>query len=553
MGVEKFRGAGLDLLLLFFVCALISGWMYTRSWTAETRALRAQFVEAQIVSGAGLLPRAGMLSARRAGEPHLAREVLARAQVIDPNAWDAIERLLFFAVVGGGAGGAVLYPFVRGLRRGGGRADKHIRGAQIVPSWRLRARLMFERGRDRLLNRSSAKKPITIAGVALTHHLESVHVIAAGATGVGKSQLIMSMLDAIRERGEKAIITDVGGNLMAALAQKSDRLLNLLDARSVKWSPQAEIREPQDTRSIANSLIPPGEGAAAEWRGYSQTLLSVLLRKLGPNATNADLFRLLAAAGIDELAALAAGTTAARAFENGAERARAGVLFTIGMLSEALEYLPPEAGAGSFSIRKWVEDENEKSWLWLPYEERHAPLLRQVIGAWCDIAISAVLSLRANPNRRVWLVMDELDSAGEVGQFKNALTKGRKYGLCSIVGVQSVSQMRENYGPNTAETILGNLRNLICFNCPDPKTAEYMSERLGNAELARDEESKSEHGSSVSTRRQVQPIVLAGEIQNLRDLSCYLNLAGDYPVTKIRIPYRARPERIKPFILRGKA
>lgn len=551
-GVEKFRGAGLDLLLLFLGCALGISWMYTRAWSPETRFFRAQFVEAQIVSGGGLLLRAGLLFTRRAGETTRAVDVLSRARILDPEAGDAIERLLFFAVVGGCVGGAVLYPFVRGLRRGK-RDDKHLRGARIVPAWRLRARLEYER-----LTRlsSTAVEPVRIGALPVPRELEPFHFLIGGGTGTGKSQLILSFLDAIRARKERAIITDIGCNLMSVAAARGDRLLNPFDSRSARWSPFSELRESADARALANAIIQPKSGEAGEWRGYAQTFFSVILKKLKallPQATNADLCRYLASATVEELAALAEGTTAARAFAPGAERARDSVLFTLGLLSEAFEYLDPDADSESFSIRKWVDDETKPGWLWIPYAENRAKLMQPFLAAWVDVAVTAALSLRPDRERRIWLVMDEMASLGCIPALEAAVTKGRKFGLVVVGGVQDVAQVRANYHRESAQTILGNLRNLVSFNVADPESAKYMSERLGDEEIVREEESRGKGGSTVSTRRSQHQIVLPSELQNLPSLTAYVNLAGDYPVSKIRTPYRARPERIKPFIPRGEA
>lgn len=544
---EKFRGAGGDLLILCLVCILFTGWLYTRTWPVEVRILRAQFAEAQVVSGGGLLPRAGLLFTRRAGEPHLAREVLARARVIDPEAGDAIERLLFFAAVGGGIGAAILYPFVRGLGRKG-RDDKHLRGARLVPAWRLRGRLEFERFT------SSSIKPVRIGGLSVPRSIETLHFLLAGVTGAGKSQLVLSILDVIRARGERAIVTDIGGDLMSSAAQSGDHILNPFDSRSVSWSPFSELREPADARAFASAYIQSKTGEAGEWRGFAQTVFSVILRKVLvtiPTPTNADLYHYLATASAEQLATLAQGTTAARAFAPGAERARDSVLFTLGLLAEAFEYLDHEAGAGSFSIRNWVE--RGAGHLWIPYAENRAQLMQPFLAAWVDTAVTAALSLPPDPRRRIWLVMDEMDSLGCVSALEAAVTKGRKFGLVVIGGVQDVAQVRKHYQRDSAQTIFSNLRNLICFNITDPESAKYMSERLGAAEIVREEESKGERGSTVSTHRSQHQIVMPGELQNLKNLTAFVNLAGDYPVAKVKLRYRARPKRIKPFIPRGGA
>ena len=138
--------------------------------------------------------------------------------------------------------------------------------------------------------------------------------------------------------------------------------------------------------------------------------------------------------------------------------------------------------------------------------------------------------------------MDECDSLGQLGQLEAALAKGRKHGLCVIAGLQNIAQARKNYGRDSAQTILSNLRNLICFNTADPETAGYMSNRLGDAEFLRAEESKGDRGSSVSERRAPGQIVIKGEIENLPNLTGFLNLAGIIRSRKIRIPYRARDQ-----------
>lgn len=470
----------------------------------------------------------------------------------DPEVWSAATRTIWFSpFVGvlGAASAALLFNIRRGS--GGGRSkDKLLRGGRIVPAWRLRARLEYER----LVARTSTT-PVRIGDLPVPRGLETLHFLVGGETGTGKSQLILSILNAIRERGERAIVTDIGGDLMSVSAARGDRLLNPFDSRSVKWSPHAELREPADARSLAEALIQPKEGEAGEWRGYAQTMLSVILKRqkaMLPNPTNADLFHALATASAEELAVLAQGTTAARAFEPGADSAKAGTLFTLGMLSEAFEYLNQDAGAESFSIRRWIENINERGWLWIPYAENRAKLMQPFLATWVDVAVTAALSLSPDRERRIWLVMDELASLGCIPALEAAVTKGRKFGLVVIAGAQNaLPQLRKYYGHESAETILGNLRNIVSFNVDGAGGGRYMSERFGSAEIERTEESRGERGTTVSTRHDSNhQIVHRGELQTIKNLTAFVKLAGDYPVTKIKLRYRAWATRVKPFIPR---
>ena len=75
-----------------------------------------------------------------------------------------------------------------------------------------------------------------------------------------------------------------------------------------------------------------------------------------------------------------------------------------------------------------------KGWLWLSYREDQAAALQPLLAAWIGEAVNAMLSLPADRVRRRWLMLDEVASLGRVQSLIDALTKGRKYGLCSILG-----------------------------------------------------------------------------------------------------------------------
>ncbi len=468
-----------------------------------------------------------------------------------PEIWRAATRVIYLSPLFGLVGAVVLTALFT-LHGGLARKDKHLRGARIVPWWRLRVRLEFERLRERVRGRAAAKmKPVRIGNLPIPRALETLHFIVAGSTGVGKSQQFHAFLDDIRSRGERAIVADNGQELITSHVAKGDSLLNPLDVRSRAWSPFAEIRSPSDAVRIAQSMIPVGEGEHGEWHQYSQALIaSVLVRLLARGeATNERLLHYLTIAKSEEIEILVEGLPAQTLFDVGAAKMLAGVRGIIGSYLPAYGYLKPNVGMDGFSISRWVMND-DKSCLWLPYRDKDSAALRPLLSTWIAEAVSAVLSLRPDPDRRIWLLLDETASLGRVAGLESALTKGRKYGLCAVIGIQSVSQLREIYGREGATTLLSCARSAVTFATDDPDTADYMSRRIGEQEVQREEQSRGDHGSTVSTRRDRSRIVLPSEVENLPNLTAFLNLAGDYPAAKIRIPYRARAERIKPFIPR---
>jgi hypothetical protein len=351
---------------------------------------------------------------------------------------------------------------------------------------------------------------LRIGGVALPRELESLHLLINGATGAGKSQTIHGTLSTLRARGDAAIITDIGSEALRGFGRADDWIMNPLDARSVAWSPFAEMDGPADAERLAKSMIPDHEGIEREWFVYSQALVAAALKRLWERggATNESLLHALTLASPAELKALVQGLPAQALFHEGAEKMLASVRGIIGSYFAPYSYLAPEAGPKSWSIRRYVRD--GQGWLWLSYREDQAAALRPLLAAWIGEAVNAKLSLRAERVRRHWLLLDEVASLGRVQGLSDALTKGRKYGLCAIIGLQSVAQLRDAYGTDGAQTLL----------------------------------------SCLSQQHQVERLVLASQIQGLPNRVGYLRLAGQDSVRCVYIPLIQRTARMEAFVPR---
>ncbi len=391
---------------------------------------------------------------------------------------------------------------------------------------------------------------LRIGGVAWPRELESLHLLISGATGAGKSQTIYGTLGTLRARGDAAIITDIGSEALRGFGRTDDLLLNPLDARSVAWSPFAEMDGPADAERLAKSMIPDHEGIEREWFVYSQALVAAALKRLWERgaATNESLLHALTLASPTELKTLVQGLPAQALFHEGAEKMLASVRGIIGSYFAPYSYLPKEAGPKSWSIRRTVRE--GQGWLWLSYREDQAAALRPLLAAWIGEAVNAKLSLPADRVRRHWLLLDEVASLGRVQGLSDALTKGRKYGLCAIVGLQSVSQLRDAYGADGAQTLLSCLSSQLILRANDPETAEYASRHLGDAEVLRESISQGQH-RTITQQHQVERLVLASQIQGLPNREGYLRLAGQDSVRRVSIPLIQRKPSIEAFVPRG--
>ena len=444
--------------------------------------------------------------------------------------------------------------FVRRLvPRGRRPGRRHLRGpkpARSVLSARAEEALAALRSwRPRYLLRPRLR----VGHVRLAPGLEPYHLLVTGSPGSGKSSVIEGLLHTLRRRGDRAIVFDLGGETWAAFARGGDRLLNPLDARSAAWSPFAEMRNGHDAARLARALVPAGHGEGQEWHHYAQTLLTAVLERLWTRGerTNGRLLDLLLRAPDGDLRTLTAGTSAARFFAPGAERMAASVRAILGSYLPALGTLNPQSGGGAFGCGSWVQAGEGSGWLFLTVRDDTFALLRPLVSSWIDLLIGEALAQRPDPGRRLWFILDEFDSLGAIPSLLDALTKGRKYGLSLVAGLQSVAQLERRYGHDGARVILACFATKVFLRSSDVATAEYASRQLGERECLVTEISRGRGGRSRARRLQRESLVLAGEIAGLADRRGWIQRPGPVRPARVRVrpPRRAATE--EPFLPRA--
>lgn len=408
--------------------------------------------------------------------------------------------------------------------------------------------------------KGEATDQLKIGNVEIPIEVEPLHFLIAGTTGTGKSQAINRFLRILRERGDKVLVVDSGGGAMARLFRPGDTLLNPLDARTAKWSPFSELTSVFDCDRLAQSMIPAEDGGKdRQWQLYSQGLVTAVLQRLfeagGSDATNERFSHMLTVAPSAEIQQMVQGLPASTLFSGmtggkGEGGMLASVKGIIGAYLPAYRHLNPSTGADGFSIRKWVQSE-DKNWLWIPYRDDQLSSLKPLIACWLGEAVNSTLSLRPSAERRLWIFTDELASLGMIASLSDGLTKGRKYGLRVVAGLQSVSQLRQIYGQNGAQTLLSCLSTLLCLKAADPDVAEYFSKAFGEQEILRTDTSENAQGGRTTSEKHViQKAILASEISGLPMRVGFVRVANQPDrvfVTGIPV-CELGPEVIEPYL-----
>ncbi|MDE0703439.1 MAG: type IV secretion system DNA-binding domain-containing protein, partial [Rhodospirillaceae bacterium] len=185
--------------------------------------------------------------------------------------------------------------------------------------------------------------------------------------------------------------------------------------------------------------------------------------------------------------------------------------------------------------------------------------LRGLISTWLEIAVNAMLSLAQEPDRRIWVILDELPTLHQVPSLQPGLAESRQFGGCFVLGVQVASALRDLYGRNGAETISGLCGTRVVLAAPDRDTAQWSADSLGRSEVEEISEGYSygantiRDGVSLTPRRELRALALPSEIMRLANLEGYLKFPGPFPVASIRLKYVSRPKASERFVPRDGA
>ena len=461
------------------------------------------------------------------------------------------------AMAGGGLIGLFLVAFWwRGAQLG---RQKRIRGAEMVTAAELRRRV--QSADARLLARLPGGKrlrPYSIAGIPWPERTETQHTIVSGTTGSGKTVLISDLVTQIRARGERCVLYDKMGSYTAAFFDKDrDVLLNPLDARAPRWSPFYEARNPRDFDMMAAALIPQQKDTVDPfWVTAARQLFANgagVLRQKGETRNRVLVDRLLKTE-LTELAQAMEGTVAQSIVDPENPKTALSVRAMLTANLSALEFLPDTGKP--FSIREWISDEERGGFLFLTSRGDQHASLRGLISTWLEIAVNAMLSLAQGPDRRIWVILDELPTLHQVPSLQPGLAESRQFGGCFVLGVQVASALRDLYGRNGAETISGLCGTRVVLAAPDRDTAQWSADSLGRSEVEEVAEGFSygantiRDGVSLTPRRELRALALPSEIMRLANLEGYLKFPGPFPVASIRLKYVSRPKASERFVPR---
>ena len=131
--------------------------------------------------------------------------------------------------------------------------------------------------------------------------------------------------------------------------------------------------------------------------------------------------------------------------------------------------------ASGFSIREYMENPNGKA-LVLDRPAREGGTTAPVFRLLIDLAAREAL---ADEERGAYLVLDEIAKVPAINRLDELVNVGAGLNTQVFVTLQSVAQLRANYGEEGASAILSGFLTTVLLRCDDPKSVEFVQSKLG--------------------------------------------------------------------------
>lgn len=403
--------------------------------------------------------------------------------------------------------------------------------ANTSPVYRLRGAKLINSKFSWL---SWIKGELRIGDVVLPKKLQTRSISVEGDVGVGKSEIILAIINFFRRKNHPGFCLDFGSEVAEKLSRPSDIVFDC-KSEGINWSPYSEIKSDSDCHRVAAALVGRSSGSNQEWIGYAILFLAaIFMRSYKDNATNKELSHYLNGLSIEKLAQELKGLGIDRVFEKSAERMLTSILSVLSLSAMSLRLLNPNAGKDAISISETISMKSPK-WIFVLYDARTSESSKELRRTLTMLVFDAVLCLAANKNYRFVVSIDELPTQGHLTGLDNFVALGRKRGLVAILGFQNRAQLREVYGNNVTDSILSCTGTKIILRTSEGSSAESISKEVGDEEIIRKQNPTSNGISQRPPKPEMRTVLLPPEIQSLPDLTALVKTAGDSPWVRTRI------------------
>lgn len=386
----------------------------------------------------------------------------------------------------------------------------HPTASPMTQRARIRGRELLKFGRVKELA-SNNRGPFW-GFIQLPRETATQHFAVIGSTGSGKTMLLrllmQSVLPHIKEGSDsRAVVYDAKADTIPLIDGMGVTapmwILNPFDKRSSAWKMGADITAPATAQQIATILIAPGKNESQPFfTDAARALLTGVMISFMKKSPGAWLLSdvIHATRTAQSLKEVLRATSETKylidQYLNESQTAQ-NILSSLATKLQPFEFIAAawDRAESAISLREWVTSD---SILVLGNDEATRSALDAINRVIFRRIVELTLAESESETRRTWFFLDELRQAGALDGLNNLLTAGRSKGACVVVGTQDLEGLREVYGDNKANELLGLCGHKAILRLDSPSTAKWASELFGSVE---DLETRTSQSSNESTNR----------------------------------------------------
>ena len=370
---------------------------------------------------------------------------------------------------------------------------------------------------------------------------ESQNILVVGSPGSGKTQVMYPIVDQVFKRGDKAIILDERGTYIQAYAgQAGVELLAVWDKRSIDWQLSLDIKTPIDCKKFAEIIIPP------KLRDDQPILLNaardifeaviMYLHVKGDPWGWGDVWQIVSK-DRNELSYLLHGYGdghAVKAFTGDPKFAGQVYDTLIAQMKGSIRWYAKAWANHGASLKQWVHGPSKL--LIIGGTVQYDDLAKETANIALELLSNEIVTLSDNPNRRIWLFIDELASLDKLGTLLDKFALGRSKGLCVVAGITDISQIERLCGGGAQKTMAKTFSTVIFLKCSG-ETSQWASRELGAQKILTSQK------SSDGTKKEVESktIFSPSDIADFENLIGVIRVSG-WPLLWEKWPYQQIPQ-----------
>ncbi len=410
----------------------------------------------------------------------------------------------------------------------------------------------------RFLNKAHKASHFIVGGAPLVKDSETSHILITGTTGSGKTTCMNEILPQIRKNNQPAIVIDCNGSMTQKYydSSRGDMIIGSyndpLSDECCSWDFWEDAADEHNLAIIANSLFADKGGGYDEmWNNSAKQFFKDAVKYVmkeaiaqGAEPSMKSLYQLLAHDSLSDVAKKLKGYASASILDPKNDKTAMSVRTnTIAFIDWMENFHETD---NKCSISKWFSQlvQNKENpakisgrWFFLRSFPKQRVALRSFHSMLLDLSINHLMELGEDPDRRIWMIIDELPALKKLPSLSMALSEFRKYGGCIMASVQSPHQLFDIYGQNMAYSMLDQFNTKFIFRTDEHNFASYLCKGFGDIEYKESSENYSygahemRDGVSFSMLEKKKALLSPADLANLANLEAYMKL----PESEIRL------------------